>query len=131
MVWRERPWHVNGLNLVLSPWLPFFDPYSTYIDWVDTLVNLLKPVGNVIKVDQISLFRLKGKFACICVNIDVTKPLLGPLVISFKGKSIKVALIYEGLHDVCALCGSDSHQIESCPDPVSYTHLTLPTKRIV
>ena len=24
MVWRERPWYVNGLNFVLSPWLQFF-----------------------------------------------------------------------------------------------------------
>lgn len=40
MVWRERPWHVNGLNLVLSPWLPFFDPYSTCIDRVDQWVRV-------------------------------------------------------------------------------------------
>lgn len=29
---------------------------------------------------------------------------------------MKVPLIYEGLHEVCALCGSESHQIEPCPD---------------
>lgn len=88
MVWRERHWHVNGLNLLLSSWLSFFNPYSTCIDWVDqwvrvprlpwefwdhdTLVNLLKLVGNVIKVDQTILLPLKGKFVRVCVNIDVT-----------------------------------------------------------
>jgi len=27
---------------------------------------------------------------------------------------MKVPLIYEGLHEVCALCESDAHQIETC-----------------
>lgn len=35
MVWRERHWHVNGLNLLLSSCLSFFNPYSTCIDRVD------------------------------------------------------------------------------------------------
>lgn len=94
-------------ELSVTPWLPFFDPSSTYIDsvdqWVrvprlpcklwdhDTLINLLKPVGNVIKVYQTTLFYLKGKFARACVNIDITEPLSGSLVISFKGKSMKVS----------------------------------------
>lgn len=50
------------------------------------------------------------------MNIDITEPLSGSLVISYQGRSMKVPLIYEGLHEVCALCGSDSHQIEVCPD---------------
>lgn len=42
MVWRERPWHVNGLNFMLSYWLPFFDPYSACIDSVDQWVRVLR-----------------------------------------------------------------------------------------
>lgn len=40
MVWKERSWHVNGLNLVLSPWLPFLDPYSTCIDMFDQWIKV-------------------------------------------------------------------------------------------
>ena len=29
---------------------------------------------------------------------------------------MKVPLIYEGLHEFCELCGSESHQIEACPN---------------
>lgn len=79
-------------------------------------MSRLKPIGKVIKVDQTTLLRLKGKFARVCVNIDVTEPLPGSLVIFFKGNSMKVPLIYKGLHKVCALCGSESHHIEVCPD---------------
>ena len=136
MVWRGRPWFVGNFNFVLSSWVPFFDPFWICIgkidQWVrvprlpwefwdlDTLTNLLKPVGTVIKVDQNTLLRLKGKFAGVCVNIDITEPLPGSLTVSFKGRSMKIPLIYEGLHEVCALCGSDEHQIEAC--------LLLPTQ---
>jgi len=33
---------------------------------------------------------------------------------------MKIPLIYEGLHEGCALCGSNEHQIEAC--------LLLPTQ---
>jgi len=81
---------------------------------LDTLTNLLKPVGNVIKVYQKTPLRLKGKFARVCVNLDIIEPLPSSLIVSFEGRSMKIPLIYEGLHEVCVLCGSDEHQIESC-----------------
>lgn len=79
----------------------------------------------MIKVDQTTLLSLKGKFARVCVNIDFTEPLPGPLVISFKGKSMKVPLIYEGLYEVCALCGFESHQIEACPNKSAYSKVEI------
>lgn len=78
-------------------------------------------MGEVIKVDQTTILRLKGKVARFCVNIDVTEPLLGTLVISFKGKSMKVLLIYE----VCALCGLESHQIQACPNLPAHSKLEI------
>lgn len=136
---------MNGLNFMLSYWLPCFDPYSTCIDMVDqwvrvarlpwefweyvTLVNLLKPVGEVIKVDQTTLLRLNGKFDRVCDNIDVIEPLPGSLVISFKGKSMKVPLIYEGLYEVCALCGSESHQIEACLNLLANSKVEIVVKK--
>lgn len=87
----ERPWFIQGLNLVLQPWEPFFDPLNADIVQVDQWVRtprlpmefwgteflkvLLKDV--VIKVDQFTLERSRGKFARVCVNLDVTKNLPG------------------------------------------------------
>jgi len=130
MVWQGRPWFVVSFNFVLTCWVPFFDPFSVCIgridQWVrvprlpwefwdlETLTNLLKFVGTVIKVDQNTLLRLKGKFARACVNLDITEPLPGSLMVAFASRSMTVPLIYEGLHEFCALCGSEAHQIESC-----------------
>ena len=34
-IYFNRPWFVNGLNLVLIPWVPFFDHFNKAIDRVD------------------------------------------------------------------------------------------------
>ena len=130
-VWYNRPWFVKGLNLVLSSWLPYFDPYSASVDRIDqwvrisrlpwefwaesTLVHLLKPIGDVIRVDHNTLLRKKGRFARVCVNIDVSKPLPGTLSIPTPKALLRIPITYEGLHEVCALCGGGDHLLELCP----------------
>ena len=130
MVWCERPWFVGSFNFVLTEWIPFFDPFFASVSHIDqwvrvprlpwefwdlnTLTELLLPVGKVIRVDQNTLLRLKGKFARVCVHIDITEPLPGSLLVAFEGRSMKIPLIYKGLHEVCALCSTEEHQIDSC-----------------
>ena len=134
LVWEGRPWHVSGLNLVLRCWEPYFDPFSATIQmidqWIkitrlplelweeDTSKQLLHNVGQFIKVDDITLNRSKGKFARVCINIDITKPLRGSLFIPVPNQSrpLEVPISYEGLHEVCAMCGSDAHELEACPE---------------
>jgi len=134
LVWDGRPWHVSGLNLVLRRWEPYFDPFSATIERIDQWIKitrlplelweedifrtLLANVGHFIKMDDITLNRSKGKFARVCLNIDISKPLRGSLFIPIPNQSrpLEVPISYEGLHEVCALCGSDAHELEVCPD---------------
>ena len=67
------------------------------------------------RIDRNTVFRLKGKFARVCVQIDITQPLPGSLTVSMGDHSMCVPLIYEGLHEVCPLCAGDSHLLDSCP----------------
>jgi len=71
--------------------------------------------GSVVCIDQNTLLRLKGKFARVCVNIDVTKPLPRSITVSRAEGCLRVPVIYEGLHEVCPLCGGESHQLQSYP----------------
>jgi len=82
---------------------------------MEYLFNLLKHVGNVIKLDHNTLLMLKSKFAPIYFNMDITKPLPGSLTVSCMESCLRVPIIYEGPHEVCPLCGGESHQLESCP----------------
>jgi len=79
----------------------FFEPYNVVISnvdqWVriprlpwefwevDYLKELLNHVGEVIKIDQNTLLMLKRKFAQVCVNIDITRPLPGSITVSREG----------------------------------------------
>jgi len=130
-VFDQRPWYVSGLNFVLIPCVPFFDPYNTQISRVDQwirfprlpwefweaeyIAELLKCVGSVARIDQNTLLRLKGKFARVCVNIEVTKPLPGRITVSRAEGCLRVPLIYKGLHEVCPLCGGESYQLQTFP----------------
>ena len=75
-------------------------------------------MGVFIKVDDITLNRSKGKFARVCLNIDITKPLRGSLFLPVPNQSqpLEVPISYEGLHEVCAWCGSNAHALEACPE---------------
>jgi len=72
-------------------------------------------MGPVVRVDQNTLLRLKGKFARVCLTRDITHPLLGSLTIAMGNFSMEVSLIYKGLHDVCPLCGGEPHQLDNYP----------------
>ena len=78
----------------------------------ETLTQLLKHVGKVVRVDHLTLLSQKGKFARVCLNIDISKPLPGTLTIPTRNRDLVIPLIYEGLHEVCALCGSNFHSLE-------------------
>ena len=78
----------------------------------------MKDVGIFIKVDDITLNRSKGKFARVCLNVDITKPLRGSLFLPVPNQPqpLEVPISYEGLHEVCAWCGSNAHVLDACPE---------------
>ena len=98
LVFDQRPWYVNGLNFVPIPWISFFEPYNPQITGVDQwiriprlprelwetkyIVELLKCVSSVVHINWNTLLLLKGKFARVSINIDVTKPLPRSITVS-------------------------------------------------
>ncbi|XP_057760276.1 uncharacterized protein LOC130980633 [Arachis stenosperma] len=51
-----------------------------------------------------------GKFARLCVEVDLTKPLLGVYMINGKLYQIE----YEGIHQICFLCGKIDYEQKQC-----------------
>jgi hypothetical protein len=62
-------------------------------------------VGKTVKVDENALTHGHGKYARLCVQVDLTKPLLAMFTI--KGRKYNVE--YEGLHMLCLTCDKFVH----------------------
>jgi len=70
---------------------------------------------TVIRIDHNTLLRKKGRFARVYLHLDVSQPLPGTLSIPTHNCPLHIPITYEGLHEVCALCGAPDHLLDHCP----------------
>lgn len=75
-------------------------------------------IGQTIKIDNTTLATSRGRFAQICVEIKLDKP----LVVSYKIRGREGQFHYEGLHDLCFLCGKYGHREAQCPVAMTNKH---------
>lgn len=74
----------------------------------------LKRIGNLLgkllKIDALTTTQNKGKFAKLCVELDLTKPIDAFVQINHVWYNIE----HEGLPEICYLCGHYGHKKEAC-----------------
>ena len=75
------------------------------------LKKLGSTIGPVLRIDLHTINEERGRFARICVQINVDKPLVKTMKI---GKMIQ-AVMYEGINDICFACGCIGHRKDGCP----------------
>ncbi|KAK2664186.1 hypothetical protein Ddye_002760 [Dipteronia dyeriana] len=69
-------------------------------------------MGNTYKVDPITESQARGRFARICIDLDIRKPLKSSL--SMDDRIMKVE--YENVGLICFNCGRIGHSKEVCKD---------------
>lgn len=122
----EGPWMILEHYLIVKEWVPNFDPFIDQLKdvlvWVrfpclpieyynvDFFMNLGKKIERLIKVDYATSMMTRGKFARLCVEVDLSMPLLPKFCLRKKVRRIE----YEGLYLVCFKCGVYGHREESC-----------------
>lgn len=115
------PWLIYDHYLTLREWSRNFHPESASISrvavWVRfsglpieyydarTLHAIGDRIGKTIKVDKNTLKTERGKYARICVEVDLKNPLLAMFEINNRIYKIE----YEGLHLLCMQCGKFGH----------------------
>ncbi|KAJ4836052.1 hypothetical protein Tsubulata_008951 [Turnera subulata] len=75
------------------------------------LMRVAKLMGRPIKVDDVTLHSTRVKYAPVCVEVDLTKPLLS----KFKLQRKVWRIVYEGLSMVCFMCGREPACVGSEP----------------
>lgn len=125
---EEGPWLIYNHYLIVRRWTPNFDPMSESIETVAAWVRLsrlpieyydskvLRAIGNqigkTVRIDDHTLTQARGKYARLCVEVDLTKPLLAMFELQDRFYTVE----YEGLHLLCMNCGRFGHYMEGCPD---------------
>lgn len=87
---RKGPWFIGDHFLSIRPWVPNFKPaiasVSSIAVWVrlnelpieyynvEALQLIGRAIGKVLRVDTFTAFETRGRFARICVQVDVEKP---------------------------------------------------------
>jgi hypothetical protein len=124
----DGPWFIYDHYLTVKEWSPNFHPASDTIKEVAVWVRISglpieyydakvlnfigNRVGKTVKVDKNTLTHERGKYARLCVQVDLSKPVLGMFTI--KGRKYNIE--YEGLHMLCLTCGKFGHYKEGCQD---------------
>ena len=126
-VLKKGPWFIGGHFLSLRPWEPDFRPTSANVSLVAVWVRLNElpieyynakalqqigsSIGNVLRVDTFTASETRGRFARVCIQIDVEKPLVTAILL---GKA-EQPVTYEGIQKLCFGCGRLGHRREACP----------------
>ncbi|GKU91977.1 hypothetical protein SLEP1_g5773 [Rubroshorea leprosula] len=131
--WRtERgPYKMFDHYLAVQPWEPGFHPARAKAPktavWVKLhgvpivcfheaiCLYLGSKIGKPIKVDPTTLLAARGKFARVCIQVDLSQPL--PSSVDLDLEELPQSLIpveFEGLHKICFQCGEFGHTENYC-----------------
>ena len=96
-VLKKDPWFMGDHFLLLRPWEPDFKPdlanVSSIVVWIrlsrlpieyynaKTLQHIEKAIGNVLRIDTFTTTETRGKFARLCIQVDVDKSLITAVMI--------------------------------------------------
>ncbi|KAF7834641.1 zinc ion binding nucleic acid binding protein [Senna tora] len=121
-------WVIFDHYLTIHFWSPEFDPsfytiqkLAVWVRFSDLPIeffysNFLRCFGNTIgrtvKVDITTIMQSRGRFARVCVEVDLSKPLLS----KYKIRGMKFLIEYESLHLLRFECGRYGHVLDNCPN---------------
>ncbi|KAL7253811.1 hypothetical protein ACSBR1_008201 [Camellia fascicularis] len=142
-VFTGGPWVVMDRYVTVRKWQPDFKSDEAEADitaiWVrfpnlpieyydeKVLYHIAKVLGKPLKVDINTAMAARGKYARVCVEMDLRKPLISHLTIG----RYHYVVEYEHLNLLCFACGRVGHRKEKCPDfPMIQPEKTIPNMTV-
>nr|XP_025611834.1 uncharacterized protein LOC112705203 [Arachis hypogaea] len=124
------PWKIMDHYLSIRFWKPDFNLEKAEIDkivaWVrlpglaieyyeeQMLRRIENIIGRTLRVDTHMTEKCRGKFVRLCVELDLTEPLVAQYAIN----GVRYLVEYEGIHNICFACGMVGHEKQRCPKKV-------------
>ena len=65
----------------------------------------------MLQIDSQTAMEARGRYVRLCIQLDITKPLINTVLIGRFEQSV----VYEGIHRLCFSCGRIGHRKEACP----------------
>ncbi|XP_050264093.1 uncharacterized protein LOC126708343 [Quercus robur] len=93
----------------VAVWVRFHELPIEYYD-MEVLRQLGRALGTVLRVDTHTATEAWGRYARVCVQVDVSKPLVTSVRIGQRNQPVA----YEGVSKLCFSCGQLGHQNETC-----------------
>jgi hypothetical protein len=124
---NDGPWFIRQQFLAIRRWSPGFRPSEAKINTTAVWTRLpelpvelydmgiLNRIGNqlgtLLKVDARTVDGERGRFARLCIQIDLDQPLTPMIRIG----DIHQRVQYEGISAICFHCGCVGHKAPTCP----------------
>jgi hypothetical protein len=114
-----RPWTTDFISSQVKinktlVWIRFPSLGMEYYD-ESLLLALASAIGSPVKVDMHTLDASRGKFARVCVEINLDEAVVGKVWF----RNFWYHVEYEGLHLLCKSCGVYGHVARNCTNKVS------------
>ncbi|CAN1809632.1 hypothetical protein LINPERHAP1_LOCUS25666 [Linum perenne] len=119
------PWKIYDYYIAVSQWSPSFneeEEIKSILTWVRlpklpiqyfnsmAVHRIGNAIGRTVRLDLATSEGSRCRYARICVEIDLTKPLLGKYMIGDRVFYVE----YESIENFCYLCGLYGNKAESC-----------------
>ena len=85
-----------------------------YLYYVEALFELAKPIGRPLRVDNYTANLSRLDRVRICIEVDLSKPLLKHICINALNNSLTLNVLYEDIPNYCQLCSRLGHQESKC-----------------
>ncbi|CAN1169986.1 hypothetical protein LINPERHAP2_LOCUS28727 [Linum perenne] len=79
--------------------------------WEVAVTRIGNCIGKTVRLDLATSEGARGRYARVCVEIDISKSLLGKYMIDDRTYFVE----YESLSNICFTCGFYGHKAECCP----------------
>ncbi|XP_072983399.1 uncharacterized protein [Typha latifolia] len=122
----KGPWTIQGRVLHLIPWRNNFRPsaeaFTSAPVWIqlhnlpqeywelEALVPVAGYFGKPLRVDETTMDHTRSRFARVCVEIELEKPLKKAVWLGPKEDKVDLRVVYENIPMFCYRCGGIGHR---------------------